>query len=74
MFNLKQPRHIPTLPNSDLILRRSEMTRCATSGLMHCSMISTKGKTANCGGASKIRSGVLIRRRLRKRSFASYAS
>ena len=29
MFDLQPPRHISTLPNSDLILRRSEMTRCA---------------------------------------------
>src|ERR1022692_204236 len=35
MFDLQPPRHISTLPNSDLILRRSEMTRCAISGLMH---------------------------------------
>jgi len=29
MFDLQPPRHISTLPNRDLILRRSEMTRCA---------------------------------------------
>jgi hypothetical protein len=37
MFNLKQPRHISTLPIAAKYLRCSEMTRSAKSGLMHCS-------------------------------------
>jgi len=36
MFDLQPPRHISTLPNSDRILRRSEMTRCANNDLLRC--------------------------------------
>jgi len=34
MFNLLPPRHISTLPKATELLRGSEMTRCAKTGLM----------------------------------------
>jgi hypothetical protein len=54
------PINVRCYPNSDIIVRRSEVTLRARTRLMHCNMI-VKAQTESPprGGLSEVRSGVL---------------
>ena len=59
---------VRSCPLADKLLRCRECPLCAISDQTRCNKIDTKRKTANCGGPSEIRSGVLIKLRVQRLS------